>query len=52
VKHAPDKIFYAAQLVRFKNQWYLLATEKDDDGSRVSDPMPVYSDETGIHELR
>jgi beta-fructofuranosidase len=52
IKHPPDKIFYAAQLVALEGQWYLLATEKDEDGSRISDPVPVYADEKGIHELQ
>jgi len=51
VKHLPNQIFYAAQLVQFKGEWYLLATEKDEKGSRISDPVPVYADATGIHGL-
>ena len=50
VKHPPETIFYAAQLVEFKGQWYLLATEKDENGSRISDPVRIYADEKGIHE--
>ena len=51
VEHDPDAIFYAAQLVELKGRWYLLATEKDEQGERISDPVPVYADETGIHAV-
>jgi len=49
VDHPPDAYFYAAQLVNFRGEWNLLATVDDDKGSRVSDPVPVCGDETGIH---
>ena len=51
VEHDPDAVFYAAQLVEFKGRWYLLATAKDKQGERISDPVPVYADETGIHAV-
>ena len=49
VCHPVDARFYAAQLVNFHGQWYLLATVHDDDSERISDPVPVYGDETGVH---
>ncbi len=52
VDHPLDQIFYAAQLVELRGHWYLVATVRDEDGSRISDPVPVHADETGIHELR
>ena len=51
IEHDPDEVFYAAQLVEFKGEWHLLATAKDDRGERISDPVPVYADETGIHAV-
>ena len=51
VEHDHDAIFYAAQLVELKGRWYLLATEKDEQGERISDPVPVYADDTGIHAV-
>ena len=33
---------------QFKGQWYLLATEKDENGSRISDPVRIYADEKGF----
>jgi beta-fructofuranosidase len=50
VRHPPDYYFYAAQLVNFRRNWYLLATIHDDVSERISDPVPVCGDETGIHE--
>ena len=51
VEHDPDAVFYAAQLVELKGRWYLLATAKDKQGERISDPVPVWADETGIHAI-
>ncbi|MCY4530670.1 MAG: hypothetical protein OXD46_16790 [Chloroflexi bacterium] len=51
VEHDPDAVFYAAQLVEFNGSWYLLATIKDEQGERISDPVPVYADNTGIHAV-
>ncbi len=51
VEHDPDEVFYAAQLVEFKGEWHLLATAKDDRGERISDPVPVVADETGVHTV-
>ena len=51
VEHDPGEVFYAAQLVKLKEDWYLLATVKDELGERISDPVPVYADETGIHAV-
>ena len=47
--HPPDDHFYAGQLVNFKGTWSLLVTITDDEGTRISDPAPVYADETGVH---
>ena len=52
VDHPPDSYFYAAQLVRHRGGWYLLATVHDEASERISDPVRVYADGTGIHELR
>jgi len=52
VHHPPDAYFYAAQLVHLRGQWYLLATVHDEDSERISDPVPVYADETGVHKRR
>lgn len=49
VCHPTDDYFYAAQLVNFQGQWYLLATICDDASQRISDPLPVHADETGLH---
>ena len=49
VRHLPEAYFSAAQLVNFKGEWYLLATVHDDASERISDPLPVYADETGVH---
>ena len=49
VQHGWDEYFYAAQLVEFRGRWYLLATVHDGDGERISDPVPVRGDDTGIH---
>ena len=51
VEHDLDSVFYAAQLVKLKEDWYLLATAKDEWGERISDPVPVYADEAGIHAV-
>jgi beta-fructofuranosidase len=50
VRHPPDAYFYAAQLVNFRQNWYLLATIIDGACSRISDPVPVYGDDSGVHE--
>ena len=49
VQHPPDAYFYAAQLVQFRGQWFLLATERDESSERISDPLPVRAEETGVH---
>ena len=49
VHHAPDEYFYAAQLVEFHGQWHLLAAIHDNGGERISDPVPIRGDETGLH---
>ena len=41
--------FYASQLVRWEGNWYLLGTQGQDADSSLSDPYPVFADETGIH---
>ena len=46
---APAPWFYASQLVNFKEDWFLLGTIRDEEGSKISDPYPVIADETGIH---
>ncbi len=51
VEHDPNTVFYAAQLIQFKDRWCLLATAKDGHGERISDPLPIYADDTGIHSL-
>ena len=48
VNHPIDTFFYAAQLVHFKNEWYLFATVHNE---HISDPIPVYGDETGVHAI-
>ena len=52
VSHPPDSYFYAAQLVRLQNKWYLLATVHDKNSERISDPVPVFADDTGVHACR
>ena len=47
--HAPDAYFMAAQLAQLHGDWYLLATIHDEVSKRISDPVPVYADETGVH---
>ena len=54
--HGTGKIFpqrraalYASQLVNFRGAWFLLGTERDAGGARISDPYPVTADETGVH---
>lgn len=49
VEEQPDDCFYVSQLVKFHGQWSLLVTINDGESERVSDPLPVYADETGIH---
>ena len=49
VCHPPEEYFYAAQLVCFRGSWYLLATIHDEGAERISDAIPVYGDETGVH---
>ncbi len=49
VCHAPEDYSYAAQLVNFHGQWYLLATVQDNVSEWISDPVPVCGDDTGIH---
>jgi len=49
VRHGLDDYFYAAQLVNLRGKWYLLATVHDKEGERISDPVPVRADETGVH---
>ena len=52
VRHPPEAYFYAAQLVRLRDQWYLLATAHDEASEHISDPVAVYAYSTGVHELR
>ena len=49
VRHPPDAFFYAAQLVNFHDKWHLLATIRDESSERISDPLSVHADDTGIH---
>lgn len=49
VRHPPNDYFYAAQLVHFRRKWVLLATINDNDSERISDPVPVRADDTGLH---
>ena len=51
VQHGLGDFFYAAQLVHFRDRWYLLATIHDDAGERVSDPVPIRADATGLHAV-
>ena len=44
-----DEYFYAAQLVNLRDKWHLMATVDDGDNHKISDPVAVYADETGIH---
>jgi len=48
VCHPPDSYFYAAQLVSLRGKWYLLATVHDDVSERISDPVSVRGEETGV----
>ena len=50
VQRGNDEYFYAAQLVNLRGKWYLMATVDDGDNHKISDPVAVYADETGIHE--
>ncbi len=52
VQHDLEERFYAGQLVQFKDRWYLLVTHHDEHGERISDPMPIVADETGVHAER
>ena len=45
----PSPWFYASQLVNFKGEWFLLGTGRDEKGSWISDPCPIFADETGVH---
>ena len=49
VCHPPNDYFYAAQLVNFRGNWYVLVTMRDDLSVRISDPIPVRGDDTGVH---
>ena len=49
LSHPPNDYFYAAQLVNFRHEWYLLATVHDNVSERISDPVPVRGDESGVH---
>lgn len=49
VRHGRDEYFYAAQLVNLRGKWHLLATVNDKESERISDPVPVRADETGVH---
>ena len=46
---APPCHFYASQLVCLGEKWFLLGTVRDDEGTRISDPLPIEADETGLH---
>ena len=50
VMHPPESYFYASQLVVLRGKWYLLATIHDEKPDRISDPIRVYADRTGIHQ--
>lgn len=41
---------YASQLVQWQGDWYLLGTVMGAD--RISDPVPIVADETGVHAIR
>jgi len=48
VCHPPDDYFYAAQLVNLRGNWYLLATIRDDASERISDPVCVRGEASGV----
>ena len=52
VPHGKDEYFYAAQLVNLRQEWYLLVTEDDGDNHRISDPLLIRADDTGVHAQR
>ena len=52
VEHGLDEYFTAGQLVCFAGQWYLLVTSHDEQGERISDPLPVQVDAKGVHAER
>ena len=52
VEHGLDEYFTVGQLVHFSGQWHLLVTSHDDQGERISDPLPVQADDTGVHARR
>lgn len=52
VEHGLDEYFTVGQLVHFAGQWHLLVTSHDDQGERISDPLPVEADDTGLHARR
>ena len=49
VRHPPNDYFYAAQLVGFRGGWHVLVTMRDESGERISDPIPVRGDKTGVY---
>jgi hypothetical protein len=49
VEHAPDAFCYAAQLLQLRGNWYVMATIRDQDGARISEPLPVAADSSGLH---
>ncbi|MDE2726766.1 MAG: hypothetical protein OXI19_02000, partial [Gemmatimonadota bacterium] len=49
---APPGRFYASQLVEHGGSWFLLGTEGLEAESGISDPLPAFADETGIHVSR
>jgi beta-fructofuranosidase len=48
-RHGLDEYFYAGQLVCFKARWYLLVTIHDEGPDRISDPIRIDADESGLH---
>ena len=51
IPHGVDDYLYAAQLVNFQQRWWLLATIHDENSQRISRPIEVYADATGIHPV-
>jgi beta-fructofuranosidase len=51
IPHGLDEYFYAAQLVHWRQKWWLLATIHDDRSQRICRPIEVYVDATGIHPV-
>ena len=49
IADAPPHRFYGSQLIEFNGRWFMLGTAGRDEGSRISDPLPVTADETGLH---